>query len=51
MCTVYIREPSINYVVSEGGGGVKKLPNLLSKKTTKRRGGGRGSKMADFEKT
>ena len=31
-------------------GGGQKLPILLSKKTTKRRGG-RGSKIADFETT
>ena len=36
---------SINYVVSGGEGG-SKIPDLLSKKTTKR--GGRGSKIADF---
>ena len=34
---------SINYVVSGGEGGGRKLPILLSKKTTKRGGGGQKS--------
>ena len=42
------KRPSMNYVVSRGEGG-QKLPILLSKKTTKRGGG--GSEIADFEKT
>ena len=40
--SLYHKGPSINYVVSGGGGG-QKMPNLLSKKTTRRGAGGQKS--------
>ena len=42
--------PSIYYVVSVGEEGGQKLPILCSKKTTKKRKGGK-KKIADFETT
>ena len=41
--------PSINYVVSRGGGGVSKISKVFLEKRELR--GGRGSKIPDFETT